>query len=82
MRECIQKILDEVDSEIATLDIDDCDVITNSLAMVTRLENILKELREQVINYTFASKEEEISFLRSKSRKYLVDYSIMIKFIK
>ena len=62
MRECIQKILDEVDSEIATLDIDDCDVITNSLAMVTRLENILKELREQVINYTFASKEEEISF--------------------
>ena len=39
MRECIQEILDEVDSEIATFDIYDCDVITNSLAMVTRLEN-------------------------------------------
>ena len=47
MRECIQEILDEVDSEIATFDIYDCDVITNSLAMVTRLENVLKELREQ-----------------------------------
>lgn len=62
MKDCIQKILDEVDSEIANLDIYDCDVITNSLAMVTRLENVLKELREQVINYTFVSKEEEISF--------------------
>ncbi len=71
MRECVQKILDEVDSEIATLDIDDCDVITNSLAMVTRLENILKELREQVINYTFASKEEEISFFKEQKPEIL-----------
>lgn len=71
MRECIQKILDEVDSEIATLDIYDCDVISNSLAMVTRLENILKELREQVINYTFASKEEEISFFKEQKPEIL-----------
>lgn len=71
MKDCIQKILDEVDSEIANLDIYDCDVITNSLAMVTRLENVLKELREQVINYTFVSKEEEISFFKEQKPEIL-----------
>ena len=71
MRECIQEILDEVDSEIATFDIYDCDVITNSLAMVTRLENVLKELREQVISYTFASKEDEISFFKEQKPEIL-----------
>lgn len=39
--------------------------------MVTRLEEILKELQRQVITYTFASKEEEISFFKEQKPEIL-----------
>lgn len=71
MKKCIQDILDEVDSEIDNFDFYDSDVINNSLTMVTRLEEILKELQRQVITYTFASKEEEISFFKEQKPEIL-----------
>lgn len=64
MREYIDNILLEIDSEIDDFDFYDCDIIENSLNMIARLENILNELRERMANYTFASKEEEILFFQ------------------
>ena len=71
MREYIDSILQEIDSEIDNFDFYDCDIIENSLAMITRLENILTELRVQIANYTFASKEEEIQFFKEQKPEIL-----------
>ena len=71
MREYIDNILQEIESEIDNFDFYDCDIIENSLAMITRLENILTELRVQIANYTFASKEEEILFFKTQKPELL-----------
>lgn len=87
MREYVNNILQEIDSEIDNFDFYDCNIIENSLFMIVRLENILKELRERIADYTFASKEEEISFFKEQkpeilSRLLLFDkvYQIESKF--
>lgn len=49
MREYIDNILLEIDLDIDNFDFYDCDIIENSLAMITRLENILTELRERAM---------------------------------
>ena len=69
MREYIDNILQEIDSEIDNFDFYDCDIIENSLAMITRLENILKKLREKIANYTFTSKEKEVLILILKENQ-------------
>lgn len=71
MREYIDTILQEIDSEIDDFDFYDCDIIENSLAMIIRLENILKELRERITNYSFASKEKEILFFKEQKPEIL-----------
>ena len=71
MREYIDNILQEIDSEIDNFDFYDCDIIENSLAMITRLENILKKLREKIANYTFTSKEKEIQFFKEQKPEIL-----------
>lgn len=71
MREYIDNILQEIDSEIDNFDFYDCDIIENSLAMITRLENILTELRVQIADYTFISKEEEILFFKTQKPELL-----------
>lgn len=71
MREYIDNILQEIDSEIDDFDFYDCDIIESSLAMIARLENILNELRERMTNYTFASKEEEILFFKEQKPEIL-----------
>lgn len=71
MREYIDRILLEIDSEIDNFDFYDCDIIENSLAMITRLENILTELRERMANYIFASTEEEILFFKTQKPEIL-----------
>lgn len=71
MREYIESILLKIDSEIDDFDFYDCDIIENSLAMISRLENILNELRERMANYTFASKEEEILFFKTQKPEIL-----------
>lgn len=42
MREYIDNILHEVDPEINTFDLYDCDIIGNSLILINRLEAISK----------------------------------------
>lgn len=71
MREYIDYILQEIDSEIDNFDFYDCDIIENSLAMITRLENILKKLREKIAKYTFTSKEKEIQFFKEQKPEIL-----------
>ena len=71
MREYIDYILQEIDSEIDNFDFYDCDIIENSLAMITRLENILKKLREKIAYYTFTSKEKEIQFFKEQKPEIL-----------
>lgn len=71
MREYIDKILQEIDSEIDDFDFYDYDIIENSLAMIARLEDTLKELRERMANYTFAFKEEEILFFKEQKPEIL-----------
>ena len=71
MREYIDKILQEIDSEIDDFDFYDYDIIENSLTMIARLENTLKELRERIANHTFTSKEEEILFFKEQKPEIL-----------
>lgn len=71
MREYIDKILQGIDSEIDDFDFYDYDIIENSLTMIARLENTLKELRERIANHTFTSKEEEILFFKEQKPEIL-----------
>lgn len=82
MREYIDNILQEIDSEIDDFDFYDCDIIENSLAMISRLENILNELRERMANYTFASKEEEILFYKTQKPEILCRLLFFVKSIR
>ena len=71
MREYINNILQEIDSEIDNFDFYDCNIIENSLKMINWLETILKELRKQIADYTFCSKEEEILFFKEQKPEIL-----------
>lgn len=71
MREYIENILQEIDSEIACFDLYDCDIIDNSLKMIKRLQGVLQELRKRLDTYTFSSKEEEILFFKEQKPEFL-----------
>ncbi|WP_099463893.1 RteC domain-containing protein [Parabacteroides provencensis] len=64
MREYIDKILQEIDSEIERFDIYGYDIIENSLKMIDLIQAYIDELREKVIAYEFSSQEEEIVFFK------------------
>lgn len=64
MREYIDNILQEIDSEIDRFDILGYDIIENSLKMIDLIQAYIDELREKVIVYEFSSQEEEIAFFK------------------
>lgn len=64
MREYIDNILLEIDSEIERFDIYGYDIIENSLKMIDLIQAYIDELREKVIVYEFSSLEEEIVFFK------------------
>lgn len=64
MREYIDRILQEIDSEIERFDIYGYDIIENSLKMIDLIQAYIDELREKVIVYEFSSQEEEIVFFK------------------
>lgn len=64
MREYIEKILQEIDSEIDRFDIYGYDIIENSLKMIDLIQNYIDRLREKVIIHQFRSQEEEIVFFK------------------
>ena len=64
MREYIENILQEIDSEIDRFDIYGYDIIGNSLKMIDLIQTYIDELREKVVVYEFNSQEEEIVFFK------------------
>lgn len=64
MREYIDRILQEIDSEIDRFDVYGYDIIENSLRMIDLIQSYIDELREKVIVYEFSSQEEEIVFFK------------------
>lgn len=64
MREYIDNILQEIDSEIDRFDVYGYDIIDNSLRMIDLIQGYIDELRDKVIVYEFSSQEEEITFFK------------------
>lgn len=71
MREYFDNILQEIDSEIKLFDFYDCDIIDNSLNMIVKLKKALSDLREKLLTYEFASKDEEITFFKIQKPEIL-----------
>ncbi|MDD3039503.1 RteC domain-containing protein [Bacteroides sp.] len=64
MREYIDNILQEIESEINSFDLYGYDIISNSLKMIDIIQKHIDQLRERVIVYEFGSQEEEIIFFK------------------
>lgn len=80
MKERIRQILLDIDSEIDEIDFYGYDIISISLSMAHRLRVILNDLREELQNYVFSTKEDEILFFKAQNRKYLGGCCIFIKY--
>lgn len=66
MREYIDNILQEIDSEIDRFDVYGYDIIENSLRMIDLIQGYVDELRDKVIVYGFSSQEEIVFFKELK----------------
>lgn len=64
MREYIDNILQEIDSEVDNFDFYDRDIIGASLKMINLIQTHFDELRDRVVEYQFVSQEEEIVFFK------------------
>lgn len=71
MKKEIDDILFKIDIEIDEIDLYDNDIISTSLSMVHRLQNILSDLRNRLQTYVFPSKEEEIFFFKHQKPELL-----------
>lgn len=79
MKEYIDNILQEIDSEIDNSYFFDCDVIGNSIKMIRELQKILEELRRKVSGSQFETKEEEILFFKEQKPEVLSKLLYWIK---
>ena len=71
MKERIRQILLDIDSEIDEIDFYGYDIISISLSMAHRLRVILNDLREELQNYVFSTKEDEILFFKAQKPEIL-----------
>ena len=71
MKEKLNQILSQIDSEIDKIELYDCDIIHTSLSMVYRLQDILTDLRGLLQTYKFPSKEDEIFFFKKHKPEIL-----------
>ena len=71
MREYIDKILQEIDSEINSFDLYGRDIIGASLRMVNLIQARFYELRDKVVDYQFTSQEDEILFFKEQKPQVL-----------
>lgn len=71
MKEKLNQILLQIDSEIDEIDLYDYNIIHTSLSMVYRLQDILTDLRNQLKAYKFPSKEDEIFFFKKQKPEIL-----------
>lgn len=71
MKELINNILSEIETDVAVVDLNGYDIIEASLSMVLRLQDVLTDLRNQLQTYVFSSKEEEIYFFKNQKPELL-----------
>lgn len=81
MKEKLTDTLSKIDLEIDEIDLYGYDIIETSLVMIHRLQAIINELRQDLQTHVFSAKEDEITFSKSRNRKYLDDYYISIRYI-
>ena len=65
MKEDFDKLLSEIDVEIAKIDLYGNDIIETSLSIVRHLQSIITGLRNELQTYTFPTQEDEIRFFQS-----------------
>ena len=64
MKEDFDKLLSEIDVEIAKIDLYGNDIIETSLSIVRHLQSIITGLRNELQTYTFPTQEDEIRFFK------------------
>lgn len=67
MKEDFDKLLSEIDVEIAKIDLYGNDIIETSLSIVRHLQSIITGLRNELQTYTFPTQEDEIRFSKFKT---------------
>lgn len=78
MKEDFDKLLSEIDVEIAKIDLYGNDIIETSLSIVRHLQSIITGLRNELQTYTFPTQEDESKF---KNRNYWGGFSISTKYV-
>lgn len=81
MKEDFDKLLSEIDVEIAKIDLYGNDIIETSLSIVRHLQSIITGLRNELQTYTFPTQEDEIRFSKFKNRNYWGGFSISTKYV-
>lgn len=71
MREYIDNILLEIDSEIDNFDFYSRDIIENSLKIIDIIQRHIDGLRETIVNYKFENDEDEILFFKEHKPQVL-----------
>lgn len=71
MKEDFDKLLSEIDVEIAKIDLYGNDIIETSLSMVHRLRDIITDLRNELQTYSFPTQEDEIRFFKVQKPELL-----------
>lgn len=67
----INEVLSQIDLEIDEIDLYSYDIIDIALSMVSRLQSVINDFREQLQNYVFQTKEDEISFFKTQKPEIL-----------
>ena len=62
MKEDFDKLLSEIDVEIAKIDLYGNDIIETSLSIVRHLQSIITGLRNELQTYTFPTQSDAIPF--------------------
>lgn len=71
MKEDFDKLLSEIDVEIAKIDLYGNDIIETSLSIVRHLQSIITGLRNELQTYTFPTQEDEIRFFKVQKPELL-----------
>lgn len=71
MKEDFDKLLSEIDVEIAKIDLYGNDIIETSLSIVHHLQGIITGLRNELQTYTFPTQEDEIRFFKVQKPELL-----------
>lgn len=71
MKEYISQIMHQIEITLTDFEICECNIINDSLRIVHYLQNILSELRDNIKQYKFENKEDEIYFFKNQKPEIL-----------